>query len=216
MEVGRISLQNWRNFKEVNVDLQRRVYITGPNASGKSNFLDVFRFLQEIAQPGAHVCRGLRFAFLQEWTQLVPEECRRELAGRPNLQGTLATAQSGVDSNLNGDSAGDRTIVNPSGNPNVGSGVSPLTNSAGQIVAYQVINPSAGYVATPKGSLATGGQQHFDVRADRRHRSFSYQTLHLPGTLQPRIGDSRHEYFQSSAVYRRLFERCWISWRHQH
>lgn len=52
MEVGRISLQNWRNFKEVNVDLQRRVYITGPNASGKSNFLDVFRFLQEIAQPG--------------------------------------------------------------------------------------------------------------------------------------------------------------------
>ncbi len=72
--------------------------------------------------------------------------------------GTLATAQAGTDSNLNGDSAGDRTIVNPAGNPNVGSDVSPLTNSAGQIVAYQAINPSAGYVATPKGALATGGR----------------------------------------------------------
>ncbi len=31
--------------------------------------------------------------------------------------GTWSTVQSGVDSNLNGDSAGDRTIVNPGGNP---------------------------------------------------------------------------------------------------
>src|SRR5258708_873537 len=52
MEIVTVSLQNWRNFKEVNVDLQRRVFITGPNAAGKSNFLDAFRFLQEIAQPG--------------------------------------------------------------------------------------------------------------------------------------------------------------------
>lgn len=52
MEARRISLRNWRNFKDVNVELQRRVYLTGPNASGKSNFLDVFRFLQEVAQPG--------------------------------------------------------------------------------------------------------------------------------------------------------------------
>ena len=49
--------------------------------------------------------------------------------------GTLATVQSGVDSNLNGDSAGDRTIVNPSGNNNIGSGTTALTNSAGQTVA---------------------------------------------------------------------------------
>ena len=41
----RISLQSWRNFTQVDVDLQRRVFLVGPNASGKSNFLDVFRFL---------------------------------------------------------------------------------------------------------------------------------------------------------------------------
>jgi hypothetical protein len=78
--------------------------------------------------------------------------------------GTLATIQSGVDSNLNGDSAGDRTIVNPSGNPNIGSGTTPLTNSAGQTVAFLVTNPNAGYVATPKGALATGGRNTGHLR----------------------------------------------------
>ena len=42
----RLNLQSWRNFTEVEVDLQRRVFLVGPNASGKSNFLDVFRFLR--------------------------------------------------------------------------------------------------------------------------------------------------------------------------
>jgi Carboxypeptidase regulatory-like domain len=78
--------------------------------------------------------------------------------------GTLATIQSGVDSNLNGDSAGDRTIVNPSGNPNIGSGTTPLTNSAGQTVAFLVTNPNAGYVAAPKGTLATGGRNTAHLR----------------------------------------------------
>ncbi len=72
--------------------------------------------------------------------------------------GTLATAQSGVDSNLNGDTAGDRTIVNPAGNPALGSGVSPLANTAGQTVAYLATNPGAGYILAPKGTLANGGR----------------------------------------------------------
>jgi hypothetical protein len=72
--------------------------------------------------------------------------------------GTWATVQSGVDSNLNGDSAGDRTIVNPSGNPNIGSNATPLTNSAGQTVGYLVSNPNAGYVVAPKGTLPNGGR----------------------------------------------------------
>jgi predicted ATPase len=41
-------LENWRNFQHVDVDLQNRVFLVGPNASGKSNFLDAFRFLREI------------------------------------------------------------------------------------------------------------------------------------------------------------------------
>jgi hypothetical protein len=44
--------------------------------------------------------------------------------------GEWATAQSGVDANLNGDSAGDRTITNPAGKGVTGSGVMPLCTSA--------------------------------------------------------------------------------------
>lgn len=52
MRFSRIRLENWRNFTSVDVALQNRVFLVGPNASGKSNFLDVFRFLRDIARPG--------------------------------------------------------------------------------------------------------------------------------------------------------------------
>ena len=44
-----LILENWRNFKEVRVPLRRRAFLVGPNASGKSNFLDAFRFLRDVA-----------------------------------------------------------------------------------------------------------------------------------------------------------------------
>lgn len=60
MIISRIILRNWKNFKEVDVPLQDRVFVVGPNASGKSNFLDVFRFLRDISKPGG----GLQKAVL--------------------------------------------------------------------------------------------------------------------------------------------------------
>ncbi|WNG43542.1 AAA family ATPase [Archangium minus] len=50
MRFTRIRLKNWRNFVDVDVDLQERMFLVGPNASGKSNFLDAFRFLRDIAE----------------------------------------------------------------------------------------------------------------------------------------------------------------------
>jgi predicted ATPase len=52
MIVSRVILKNWRNFREVDVVLSNRTFLVGPNASGKSNFLDVFRFLRDIVKPG--------------------------------------------------------------------------------------------------------------------------------------------------------------------
>lgn len=52
MIVSRVILKNWRNFLSVDVQIGDRLFLVGPNASGKSNFLDVFRFLRDIAQPG--------------------------------------------------------------------------------------------------------------------------------------------------------------------
>jgi predicted ATPase len=48
----RVQLENWRNFGKIEVPLQRRAFIVGPNASGKSNFLDLFRFLHDIVSVG--------------------------------------------------------------------------------------------------------------------------------------------------------------------
>lgn len=50
MLITRLKLKNWRNFRDVDVRLGPRGYVIGANASGKSNLLDVFRFLRTIAQ----------------------------------------------------------------------------------------------------------------------------------------------------------------------
>lgn len=51
MRFTRIKLENWKNFLRVDVPLYRRAFLVGPNAVGKSNFLDAFRFLRDIAEP---------------------------------------------------------------------------------------------------------------------------------------------------------------------
>ncbi len=50
MIVTKLVLKNWRNFSSVDVSLRRRTFLVGPNAAGKSNFLEVFRFLRDIAK----------------------------------------------------------------------------------------------------------------------------------------------------------------------
>ncbi len=78
----RVKLQNWRNFREAEVTLGRRAFIVGPNASGKSNFLDALRFLRDIAkaegglasalaQPGRGGLKGVRCLFARKPSELV-------------------------------------------------------------------------------------------------------------------------------------------------
>ena len=55
-----VYLENWRNFTQVAADLQRRVFLVGPNASGKSNLLDVFRFLYDIVSVGGGFQEAVR------------------------------------------------------------------------------------------------------------------------------------------------------------
>jgi predicted ATPase len=55
---SQISLRNWKNFVHVDVPLTRRAFLVGPNASGKSNFLDALRFLHDVAADG----KGFRSA----------------------------------------------------------------------------------------------------------------------------------------------------------
>lgn len=59
MIVSHITLKNWRNFQSVDVDLGNRVFLVGPNASGKSNFLDVFRFMRDITKQGGGLQKAI-------------------------------------------------------------------------------------------------------------------------------------------------------------
>jgi Carboxypeptidase regulatory-like domain len=83
--------------------------------------------------------------------------------------GQWVDPQSGIDSNQNGDSAGDRTVFNPKGTPGTGSGVTPLCNSGlpagtscaaspANIVAYVANNSSAQYIQAGIGALANSGR----------------------------------------------------------
>ena len=52
MRITRIQLKNWLNYQKLDTgELGDRVFIIGPNAAGKSNLLEVLRFLRDVAQP---------------------------------------------------------------------------------------------------------------------------------------------------------------------
>ena len=66
--------------------------------------------------------------------------------------------RSGVDSNLNGDSAPDRSIINPLGIPNTSTNVTPLKNSMGATVAYLANDPTAQYIQAGPGAFASAAR----------------------------------------------------------
>ena len=80
------------------------------------------------------------------------------------------TVLSGVDSNLNNDSAPDRTIVNPSGVAGTGSGVIGYTATGAtvlptasaslvnSVVAWVATNPNARYIQAGPGAYANAGR----------------------------------------------------------
>jgi predicted ATPase len=52
MKIRNLNLKNWMNYQKFDADfLHDRMFIIGPNASGKSNLLDALRFLRDVALP---------------------------------------------------------------------------------------------------------------------------------------------------------------------
>ncbi|MBK8920121.1 MAG: AAA family ATPase [Saprospirales bacterium] len=58
MIIQRVILKNWKNFQKADFQLTNRNFIVGANASGKSNLLDVFRFLRDLVKQAG----GLQYA----------------------------------------------------------------------------------------------------------------------------------------------------------
>jgi hypothetical protein len=72
--------------------------------------------------------------------------------------GQRATVLSGIDANLNGDAAPDRTIRNPAGVRNTASTVTALTNTGGQVVGYLADDPNAEYIQAGLGAIANSAR----------------------------------------------------------
>jgi predicted ATPase len=52
MFVERLRVQNFRSFRELNLQLSPFSVLVGANASGKTNFVQLFRFLRDVANEG--------------------------------------------------------------------------------------------------------------------------------------------------------------------
>ena len=115
-----------------------------------------------------------------------------------------ATVQSGVDSNLNGDSL-DRSIINPSGNATVGSGVTGY-NAAGQavaagsasIVAYVANNANARYVVAGLGALSNSGRNTFPLDHTNNFDAQIKKRLNFGEVRSFEVGVSAYNLFNHS------------------
>ena len=52
MKLTHIAITNWRNFAHIEFDLSSRLFVIGPNSSGKTNLLAALRFLSDVARLG--------------------------------------------------------------------------------------------------------------------------------------------------------------------
>ena len=75
--------------------------------------------------------------------------------------GQWATLQSGRDSNLNLDNAGDRVLVNAAGVGNRGSDVTAIVNQSGDTVGYYANDSTARWVRAGTGVFATSKRSDF-------------------------------------------------------
>jgi hypothetical protein len=112
-----------------------------------------------------------------------------------------ATVQSNIDSNLNGDNAPDRVIVNPNGVTGTGSGVVGLTRTGaqiasgssvnatnGQVVAYLATNPNAQYIIAGLGALANGGRQTMPLGRINNFDAQVKKTFNFSESIRLEIG----------------------------
>ena len=52
MKLTHIAITNWRNFAHIEFDMSSRLFVVGPNSSGKTNLLAALRFLSDVARRG--------------------------------------------------------------------------------------------------------------------------------------------------------------------
>ena len=115
------------------------------------------------------------------------------------------TAQSGTDSNLNGDSAPDRAILNPLGVPGTGSAVTLVTDPTTGNQYYLADNPNAQYIQAGKGALSTVARNsvalphinNFDLTAVKRFNITERQSIEFQAQA---LNVFNHSQFVAGAI----------------
>ena len=139
--------------------------------------------------------------------------------------GQWVTAQSGIDSNLNGDSAGDRTISEPEwrerhgqrshstvhqrsgGLPSDGDDANANT-PAGRVVGYLADNPNAQYIEAGYGALANVGRNTLQLKPINDVDISALKRFSITERFKVEFRASATNALQPRAVRRRIPQRC--------
>jgi hypothetical protein len=156
----------------------------------------------------------LSWDYQSQWLSNASSWFAKNVLGNWRFTGTytyespeFVTVQSGQDSNLNGDTAGDRVFFNPAGNRNRGSDITPLCKSSlpstlrctiststlaqvePYIVGYLANDPTAAYIKAGLGVYPNSGRNtlptrpidNFDMSFGKRFSVREGQTLEFRG-----------------------------------
>ena len=93
MQLRRLVVKNWRNFTKVDVPLSDRMFLVGPNASGKSNLLDVFVFMRDLAKSDG----GLQQAVESRGTLKKLRSLFARRNSRVEIETTIVDSENGVE-----------------------------------------------------------------------------------------------------------------------
>jgi outer membrane receptor protein involved in Fe transport len=134
--------------------------------------------------------------------------------------GQLVDIQSGIDSNRNGDNAGDRVLFNANGNRNLGTGVVGLALDAGgnviqvplgsspstNVRAYLALNPSAAWVQAGyfAAGIANGGA---GLAPRNAYRTRSWNNTDMVFIKNTRFGKEGRYAFQIAAEAHNVFNQ---------
>ncbi len=102
--VQRLILRNFRSFKEVDIELRPLNIVVGANASGKTNLVQVFRFLRDIAKHGLENAVALQGGseYLTNLNSPGERKCHIEIVFTPRMPlGRVSTDRSQQDIKVN-------------------------------------------------------------------------------------------------------------------
>ncbi|MCX5636513.1 MAG: AAA family ATPase [Planctomycetota bacterium] len=96
MAIKKIKVSNFKSFKELDLELGNFNVVIGANASGKSNFVQIFRFIRDIANMGLDNAISLQGSeYVANVSSLCPKSIQIEISFEPTkfaFRGTKSLA----------------------------------------------------------------------------------------------------------------------------